>query len=42
MPPTQPSEQLQLTEEQVTEFHEVFNLFDKDRSGFIDVHELGN
>ena len=37
--PNQPSEQL--TEEQVAEFHEVFKLFDKDRSGFIDVQELG-
>ncbi|KAB1212169.1 putative 3,4-dihydroxy-2-butanone kinase [Morella rubra] len=31
----------QLTEEQIAEFKEVFNLFDKDRDGFITKKELG-
>ena len=32
--------QIQLTDEQIAEFAEIFKLWDKDGSGFIDIHEL--
>ena len=40
MASSQQQPQVQLTDEQIAEFAEVFKLWDKDSSGFIDINEL--